>query len=179
MKIAFFGSNLVSPHWNGDAIYYRGLLKALAGLRHDITFCEPDSFGRQLRRDTSGPPRARVVSDVWGGHRAVSGTQPRSAFRGRRRRGCRTCRTRHGGRCPQDRSCLLGPRSCPPHLLTSCPQARRSPGGNDAKGRGGSMIRNIVPTRPPLGLPRELSRHLHFLWHACPKAAPVSETGPP
>ena len=32
MKIAFFGSSLVSSYWNAEATYYRGLLKALAGL---------------------------------------------------------------------------------------------------------------------------------------------------
>jgi hypothetical protein len=41
------------------------------------------------------------------------------------------------------------------------------------------MIRNAVPTLSSLGMPRELSRHLHFLWHACQKAVAVSETGPP
>ena len=30
MRIAFFGSSLVSAYWNGAATYYRGLLKALA-----------------------------------------------------------------------------------------------------------------------------------------------------
>jgi spore maturation protein CgeB len=61
MKVAFFGSSLVSSYWNGEATYYRGLLKALAGLGHDITFYEPDALGRQLRRDISDPPWARVV----------------------------------------------------------------------------------------------------------------------
>jgi hypothetical protein len=75
MKIAFFGSNLVSPYWNDGDAYCHRLLKALAGLGHDITFCEPDSIGRQLRSDVCGPPRARVVSDVWGGHRGVSENQ--------------------------------------------------------------------------------------------------------
>lgn len=70
MKIAFFGSSLVSSYWNGDATHYRGLLKALAGLGHDITIYEPDAFGRQLRRDISDPPWAKVVvypstSDGW------------------------------------------------------------------------------------------------------------------
>jgi spore maturation protein CgeB len=61
MKIAFFGSSLISSHRNGDAIPYRGLLKALAGLGHDITFYEPDAFGRQRRRDVCGPPWAKVA----------------------------------------------------------------------------------------------------------------------
>ena len=30
MKIAFYGSSLVSAYWNGAATYYRGLLRALA-----------------------------------------------------------------------------------------------------------------------------------------------------
>jgi spore maturation protein CgeB len=61
MKIAFFGSSLVSSYWNGAATYYRGLLKALAGLGHRVTFYEPDAFGRQQHRDMTEPPWARVV----------------------------------------------------------------------------------------------------------------------
>lgn len=61
MKIAFFGSSLVSSYWNGAATYYRGLLRALAGLGEDITFYEPDAFDRQRHRDMSDPEWARVV----------------------------------------------------------------------------------------------------------------------
>jgi spore maturation protein CgeB len=75
MKIAFFGSSPVSSYWNGEATYYRGLLKALAELGHDITFYEPGAFGRQRRRDISEPQWATVVvypatSDGW--QRALS-----------------------------------------------------------------------------------------------------------
>jgi hypothetical protein len=51
MKIAFFGSSLVTSYWNGGATNYRGSLKAVAGLGDDITFYGPDAFGRQLRRN--------------------------------------------------------------------------------------------------------------------------------
>ena len=61
MKIAFFGSSLVSSYWNGAATYYRGLLKELAALGHDITFYEPDAFERQRHRDMADPDWARVV----------------------------------------------------------------------------------------------------------------------
>ncbi len=61
MKIAFFGSSLVSAYWNGAATYYRGLLRALAGRGHDITFYEPDAFERQQHRDIDDPDWARVV----------------------------------------------------------------------------------------------------------------------
>jgi spore maturation protein CgeB len=61
MNIDFFGSSLVSCYWNGAATYYRGLLKALAGLGHTITFYEPDAFQRQQNRDIPDPPWARVV----------------------------------------------------------------------------------------------------------------------
>ena len=47
MKIAFYGSSLLSSYWNGAATYYRGLLRALAALGHDITFYEPDILDRQ------------------------------------------------------------------------------------------------------------------------------------
>jgi spore maturation protein CgeB len=61
MKIAFYGSSLLSSYWNGAATYYRGILSALAGLGHDITFYEPDAFNRQQHRDIDPPDYARVV----------------------------------------------------------------------------------------------------------------------
>jgi spore maturation protein CgeB len=61
MHIAFFGSSLVSSYWNGAATYYRGLLRALAGLGHRITFYEPDAYDRQRHRDIADPHWARVV----------------------------------------------------------------------------------------------------------------------
>src|SRR5437764_5882286 len=61
MKIAFFGSSLVSSYWNGAATYYRGLLKALAAFGHEITYYEPDAFERQQHRDIADPDWTRVV----------------------------------------------------------------------------------------------------------------------
>jgi spore maturation protein CgeB len=61
MRIAFFGSSLVSAYWNGAATYYRGLLRALAGRGHEIAFFEPDAFERQKHRDMPDPPWAQVV----------------------------------------------------------------------------------------------------------------------
>jgi spore maturation protein CgeB len=61
MKIAFFGSSLVSAYWNGAATYYRGLLRALHERGHRITFYEPDAYQRQAHRDLEDPPYARVV----------------------------------------------------------------------------------------------------------------------
>lgn len=61
MRIAFYGSSLLSSYWNGAATYYRGMLKALASLGHDITFYEPDAYGRQQHRDIEPPAWARVV----------------------------------------------------------------------------------------------------------------------
>lgn len=63
MNIAFYGSSLLSSYWNGAATYYRGILKALAGLGHRITFYEPDAFDRQQHRDIDPPDWARVI--VW------------------------------------------------------------------------------------------------------------------
>jgi spore maturation protein CgeB len=70
MKIALFGSSLVSSYWNGAATYYRGMLKGLAALGHHITFYEPDAFERQQHRDIADPRWARVVvyratADAW------------------------------------------------------------------------------------------------------------------
>jgi spore maturation protein CgeB len=61
MKICFFGSSLVSSYWNGAATYYRGMLKEIAALGHDITFYEPDAFERQSHRDIEDPAWAKVV----------------------------------------------------------------------------------------------------------------------
>lgn len=61
MKIAFYGSSLLSAYWNGAATYYRGMLKALAALGYDITFYEPDVYDRQQHRDIDPPDWCRVV----------------------------------------------------------------------------------------------------------------------
>jgi spore maturation protein CgeB len=62
MHLTFFGSSLVSSYWNGAATYYRGLIRALHGLGHTITFCEPDAYDRQKNRDLADDPDyARVI----------------------------------------------------------------------------------------------------------------------
>ena len=61
MKIAFYGSSLVSAYWNGAATYYRGLLRALAEKGYDITFYEPDVYDRQENRDIDPPEWCKVV----------------------------------------------------------------------------------------------------------------------
>ena len=61
MKIAFYGSSLLSSYWNGAATYYRGILSALATHGYDITFYEPDAFDRQQHRDIDPPAYARSV----------------------------------------------------------------------------------------------------------------------
>jgi spore maturation protein CgeB len=61
MKIAFYGSSLLSSYWNGAATYYRGLLRDLASRGYDITFYEPDAFDRQKHRDIVPPEWARSV----------------------------------------------------------------------------------------------------------------------
>lgn len=66
LRIAFFGSSLVSAYWNGAATYYRGIIRALALKGHRITFFEPDIYDRQAHRDIADPPWARIV--VYNGH---------------------------------------------------------------------------------------------------------------
>ncbi|RKH42696.1 hypothetical protein D7Y23_30800 [Corallococcus sp. AB050B] len=61
LRIAFFGSSLVSAYWNGAATYYRGLIRALHARGHHVTFYEPDAYGRQQHRDLQDPDWARVV----------------------------------------------------------------------------------------------------------------------
>jgi spore maturation protein CgeB len=60
MKIAFFGSSLVSAYWNGAATYYRGIIRALHQLGHRVTFYEPNAWQRQEHRDLADPDWARV-----------------------------------------------------------------------------------------------------------------------
>ncbi|NRP69576.1 hypothetical protein ILFOPFJJ_00448 [Ensifer psoraleae] len=61
MRIAFYGSSLVSAYWNGAATYYRGLLRALAARGYETTFYEPDVYDRQKHRDIDVPDWCRVV----------------------------------------------------------------------------------------------------------------------
>jgi spore maturation protein CgeB len=61
MKIAFFGSSLVSAYWNGACTYYRGIVRGLDARGHRIAFYEPDAFERQAHRDIEDPEWAEVV----------------------------------------------------------------------------------------------------------------------
>jgi spore maturation protein CgeB len=61
MRIAIFGSSLVSAYWNGAATYYRGMVKALADRGHRVTFYEPNAYQRQEHRDIDPPSWAEVV----------------------------------------------------------------------------------------------------------------------
>ena len=61
LRIAFFGSSLVSAFWNSAATYYRGIIRALANKGHKITFYESDLYDRQKHRDIADPPWARVT----------------------------------------------------------------------------------------------------------------------
>jgi len=60
MKIAFFGSSLVSAYWNGACTYYRGIVRALNDRGHRVAFYEPDAFDRQAHRDIDNPEWAEV-----------------------------------------------------------------------------------------------------------------------
>src|SRR3954467_11307903 len=61
LNVAFFGSSLVSAFWNGAATYYRGIVRALHGRGHRVTFYEPNAYDRQQHRDIPDPDWARVV----------------------------------------------------------------------------------------------------------------------
>lgn len=63
MRIAFYGSSLLSAYWNGAATYYRGMLGELAKRGWRVIFFEPDAFDRQQNRDIDPPDWAEVV--VW------------------------------------------------------------------------------------------------------------------
>lgn len=53
MRIFVFGSSITSSYWNGAATYYRGIYKQLHLLGDEVTFAEPDAYGRQQKRDVS------------------------------------------------------------------------------------------------------------------------------
>jgi spore maturation protein CgeB len=61
LRFSFYGSSLVSAYWNGAATYYRGIIRALARLGHEVVFYEPDAYERQAHRDIADPSWARVV----------------------------------------------------------------------------------------------------------------------
>src|SRR6059058_6026050 len=61
MRVSFFGSSLVSAFWNGACTYYRGIVRALNDLGHEVTFYEPDALERQRHRDIDDPEWSRVV----------------------------------------------------------------------------------------------------------------------
>jgi spore maturation protein CgeB len=60
VRVAMFGSSLVSAYWNGAATYYRGILQALHERGFEIDFYEPDAYRRQEHRDIADPPYASV-----------------------------------------------------------------------------------------------------------------------
>jgi spore maturation protein CgeB len=51
VKIFAFGASIVSCYWNGAATYYRGCYRYLGLRGHEITFAEPNAYGRQEHRD--------------------------------------------------------------------------------------------------------------------------------
>ena len=61
MRVFVFGSSLTSSYWNGAATYYRGIYKSLEKLGFEITFAEPDAFGRQQHRDHEDFSYAQVI----------------------------------------------------------------------------------------------------------------------
>lgn len=61
LRIAFFGSSLVSSYWNGAATYYRGIVRALSERGHLVSFYEPDALDRQSHRDIEHVEWARSV----------------------------------------------------------------------------------------------------------------------
>ncbi len=61
LKIAFFGSSLVSAYCNGAATYYRGMVRTLHEDGHRITFYEPHAYDRQAHRDIPDRSWAKLV----------------------------------------------------------------------------------------------------------------------
>ena len=65
MKIFAIGSSITSSYWNGAATYYRGIYRGLHALGYDITFAEPDAYGRQQHRDGTNEDFSYVRSWVY------------------------------------------------------------------------------------------------------------------
>jgi spore maturation protein CgeB len=61
MKIFVFGSSIASSYWNGAATYYRGIYKHLHALGHEITFAEPDAYGRQQKLDRAARDYVHLI----------------------------------------------------------------------------------------------------------------------
>lgn len=61
MRVAFYGSSLLSSYWNGAATYYRGIIRQLHRLGHEVTFYEPNVYDRQKNRDICPPEWCRSV----------------------------------------------------------------------------------------------------------------------
>ncbi len=61
MRVAFFGSSLVSAYWNGAATYYRGIIREMALRGHHVTFYEPNAWDRQKHRDLADPEWAQIL----------------------------------------------------------------------------------------------------------------------
>jgi spore maturation protein CgeB len=62
LRIAFFGSSLVSEFWNSSAVYFRGIIRALAERGHRITFYEPQAPAGESHRDIPNPEWAEVIT---------------------------------------------------------------------------------------------------------------------
>lgn len=71
MKLLVFGSSILSSYWNGAATYYRGIYKELNRLGYEITFAEPDCYGRQQHLDASSFPFVKSVVYQPGQYREV------------------------------------------------------------------------------------------------------------
>ena len=80
MRVAVYGSSLLSSYWNGAATYYRGIIRALAARGHRVTFFEPDVLGRQDRRDIDPPDwcESRVYTSTMQGLMRAAGEAARA-----------------------------------------------------------------------------------------------------
>lgn len=61
MRIVFLGLSITSSFGNGHAVTYRGLVRELAALGHDILFLERDAPGLAANRDQPSPQGCRTV----------------------------------------------------------------------------------------------------------------------
>ena len=65
MRISFLGSSLVSAYWNGACTYYRGIIRGLHDLGHDVTSSSPTPSAARGPATSPNPAGARSSSTTF------------------------------------------------------------------------------------------------------------------
>ena len=132
MRIAFFGSSLVSAYWNGAATYYRGIVRALARARPSRHVLR----ARRLQPPAASRYRGSAVGQAWSCTRRPrrrvqarrrSGARCRPDREGQRRRRVRCTARSRGARLASRRTWWRSGTSMRPPRSTACSSDPRDP----------------------------------------------------